>query len=235
MQGTSVPRKVPRNPFTLFKNLQVVNALVIAALINAVMYAIIAPISSIFEEAYPFLNQTKIGLCFLAVGGGMLIGSVLNGRILDWEYQKFKQAALKEFGEGTDVSKIPSFPLEKVLIFFYSKRHAIAEFLTFTVAQARLRLLPLHSTVMTVACVGYGWSLHHKVNIAVPLILQFISWYSISLSRLYAKILPVGFNSMAVLNSASTLMIDLAPTQSSSVTACVSFKTNLSFYFDAVP
>jgi len=117
VQGTSVPRKVPRNPFVLFKNLQVVNTLVIAALINGVMYAIIAPISSIFEEVYPFLNQTKIGLCFLAVGCGMLIGSVVTGRILDWEYQKFKQAAFKEFGEGADLSKIPSFPLEKVPLF----------------------------------------------------------------------------------------------------------------------
>jgi len=75
---------------------------------------------------------------------------------------------------------------------------------SFPLEKARLRLMPYFILVMAAACAGYGWCVEKKVNIAGPLILQFV----------------VGFISISVMNACSTLMIDLLPGQSSSVTAC---------------
>lgn len=37
-------------------------------IIYSVFYGVTATISTLFEEAYPFLSETDIGLCFLAIG-----------------------------------------------------------------------------------------------------------------------------------------------------------------------
>ncbi|KAI6103686.1 hypothetical protein EV401DRAFT_705346 [Pisolithus croceorrhizus] len=61
-----------------------------------------------------------------------------------------------------------------------------------------------HPTLDRVACcAGYGWCLHQKVNIAVPLVLQFACCFS----------------AITILNTTQTLLVDLLPAQSSSVTA----------------
>ncbi|CAA7265936.1 unnamed protein product [Cyclocybe aegerita] len=177
--------KVPRNPFRLFLNPDVDVLLVISALGCTVFYGVIATISSLFATIYPELNETTVGLCFLAIGGGMIIGSWANGRLLDYEYTKFKKLAEVPF-EGSpntaDITKEESFPLEK----------------------ARLRWMPYYILIMGAACAGYGWALERRVSLAVPLVLQFL----------------IGSVSIAIMNDASTLMIDLVPGQSSSVTAC---------------
>ncbi|KJA20565.1 hypothetical protein HYPSUDRAFT_188667 [Hypholoma sublateritium FD-334 SS-4] len=70
--------------------------------------------------------------------------------------------------------------------------------------KARLRLMPYYILSVAAICAGYGWCIERKVNIAVPLILQFVA----------------GWLTIAVMNATSTLNIDLVPGQSSSVTAC---------------
>ncbi|KDR85436.1 hypothetical protein GALMADRAFT_132132 [Galerina marginata CBS 339.88] len=169
--------KVPRNPFLLFLNPDVDVLLAISALICAVFYGIIATISTLFIAAYPYLNETTIGLCFLGVGGGMVIGSSTIGHVLDLEYKRFKVTA-----SGPDSNQEESFPLEK----------------------ARLRLMPYFIVVLIATCAAYGWCIKKQINIAGPLILQFV----------------IGYISIAIMNACSTLMIDLVPGQSSSVTAC---------------
>lgn len=180
---------VPQNPFRLFLNVDVLILLAINAIICSVYYGVIATMSTLLGSAYPFLNETTIGLCFLAAGGGMILGSSISGRVLDREYRAFK--AQEEFQMATNIfgiqvessnAKDDSFPIEK----------------------ARLRLLPYHIVLLAAACAAYGWCLQKRVNIAGPLILQII----------------VGYASIAIMNATSTLMIDLAPSQSSSITAC---------------
>jgi len=67
--------------------------------------------------------------------------------------------------------------------------------------------MPFCVFLLVSSCAGYGWAIQRQINIVCPLILQFI----------------VGFACMALMNSTSTLMIDLVPDQSSSVTACNNF------------
>jgi len=113
--------KVPRSPFRLFLNPDIDLLLLISAMTCALFYGVIATMSTaLFEATYPFLDETTIGFCFLAIGGGMIFGSLINGRMLDLEYQRFKKLAPARFEQPVDalhLAQDESFPLEKVCSF----------------------------------------------------------------------------------------------------------------------
>jgi len=116
----SIPSAKPsRNPFRLLAHTDIIILLFLNAIVCAVFYAFTATISTLFIVAYPYLSETEIGLCFLAIGGGMAIGSSLNGKILDWEYREFSkklkvgsQTVDEEPSQKHHVSS--NFPIEKV-------------------------------------------------------------------------------------------------------------------------
>lgn len=153
------PKRLLNNPLRLFFYLDVLNLLVFNAIIYGVFYAVNTTISTLFSSKYPFLNETDIGLCFLAIGGGMVFGTVLTGKMLDADYQRIKKQLVKKAEDDSgkhilpeDVTKDENFPIER----------------------ARLRMVPIFTAIFAVTCAGYGWSLQREVNIAVPLILQII-------------------------------------------------------------
>ena len=121
-KGPTVPRevsaKVFRNPFRLFLQPDILLLLALNAMTFAIFYGINAPVSSLFSAAYPFLNETKIGLCYLAMGGGSAVASSIIGPVLDWEYQTFRKRAeirITALGLTTaDITKEDFFPLEQV-------------------------------------------------------------------------------------------------------------------------
>ena len=121
-QGPTVARevtvKVFRNPFRLFLQPDILLLLALSAIVSSVFYGINTSISSLFSTAYPFLNETKIGLCYLAIGGGMIMASAIMGPVLDWEYRTFRRRAetrITALGLTTaDITKENSFPLEQV-------------------------------------------------------------------------------------------------------------------------
>jgi hypothetical protein len=131
--------------------------LIFTAAIYALFYAVLATISSSFNVIYPFLSQTSLGLCFLAIGGGMVIGSALSGKFLDKDYAKIanqmREAAAADPEmklSPDDVTKEENFPIER----------------------ARMRTMPIYLVIMVACCIGHGWCIDQKVNIAGPLILQ---------------------------------------------------------------
>jgi len=75
---------------------------------------------------------------------------------------------------------------------------------SFPIEKARLQVLPCVLFVYTVCVIGYGWTLQSRVSIVVPLILQFI----------------IGLAAIIILNAIQTLLVDLEPSQGSSITAC---------------
>ena len=176
---------------------------------NAVMYGVTASLSVIFEDVYPYLTQMGIGLCFMALGGGTLIGTWLSGKLTDSYYRKVRDDLIRQSRSNAEkdidakaFEKDPTFPIEK----------------------ARLQVLPCISLVYAACVVGYGWALQSRVTIAVPLILQFISRF-ISRSLLHVirltTSLVVGLLVVVILNPIQTLLVDLVPNQGSSITACV--------------
>ncbi|KAI6136303.1 MFS general substrate transporter [Pisolithus sp. B1] len=152
---------------------------------NAVFYAIIATISTIFQSTYPYLNETEIGLCFLASGFGTITGGLVIGKIMDRNYRLLKEKLVREHGIATSRPE---------------SHEAITHEENFPIEKARLKTIPIQLLIGVACCAGYGWCLHQKVNIAVPLVLQFAL--------------------IAILNTTQTLLVDLLPAQSSSVTAC---------------
>ena len=107
-----------RNPFRLFLQPDILLLLAPNAIVNAVFYGITASTSTLFSAAYPFLNVTTIGLCYLVIGGGMILGTSIMGRVLDWEYQTFRKRAETRVATlqltTADVTKEDFFPLEQV-------------------------------------------------------------------------------------------------------------------------
>ncbi|KAI4958839.1 hypothetical protein J4E86_004447 [Alternaria arbusti] len=79
------------NPFVLFTYPDVIVLLTFTGLVYAVNYTITATISSAFAKIYPELSETVLGLCYLPVGAGMILGSTMTGKMLDWEYRRIKE------------------------------------------------------------------------------------------------------------------------------------------------
>ena len=79
------------NPFVLFTYPDVIVLLTFTGIVYAVNYTITATISSSFAKIYPDLSETVLGLCYLPTGAGMIIGSTVTGKVLDWEYDRVKQ------------------------------------------------------------------------------------------------------------------------------------------------
>ncbi|KAI1788820.1 major facilitator superfamily domain-containing protein [Ganoderma leucocontextum] len=174
------------NPLLLFLYPDVTLLLLLNALVYSEFYAVTATISTLFQTTYPFLNQTDIGLCFLAIGGGMLVGGVVIGKLLDADYQRVKRTTLRRLEQ----EKVPTEDLIK-------EEHFPFEY-------ARLRTMPAYLAIFVIASIGYGWCLHAKVSLAGPLVLQII----------------IGWVTVSMMNSAQTLIIDLAPEHGSAITAC---------------
>lgn len=89
--------KTSINPFVLFTYPDVIVLLTFTGIVYAVNYTITATISSAFAKIYPSLSQTVLGLCYLPVGAGMIIGSTLTGKLLDYEYARIKERTGDKF------------------------------------------------------------------------------------------------------------------------------------------
>jgi hypothetical protein len=154
------PRKAFTNPLFMFTFPDVLIILIFNSTYYAVLYGVIASIAAIFEDEYPFLDETDIGLCFLAMGVGMLVGTLCSGKMMDFNYRKVRD----EFNRLSqiDKEKVDDKALEK-------------DDPAFPIEKARLQAVPYLVFVYTICVTGYGWSLNSNVSIAVPLILHFIS------------------------------------------------------------
>ncbi|EIW79693.1 MFS general substrate transporter [Coniophora puteana RWD-64-598 SS2] len=190
----SLTKEIPpprpfKNPLWLFTYPDVLNLLVLVGLFYASFSATLATISTLFNEVYPWLTETELGLVYLGTGGGLMLGSIFIGKMLNKDYQRFKAVFDKK--SGTDPEKAAT-------------HESGSTDLDFPVEKARLRIVPLFILINAAATFGYGWCLQKKVNLAGPLILTIIQ----------------GFVSVAIMSSQQTLLVDLVPTQGSSVTAC---------------
>jgi len=115
-----------KNPFLIFRNLDITMYLAISAISCTIFYGTLAPISSLFKHSYPFLTEIELGLCFLGMGFGMILGSFMMGRILDSEYARFRKrleapVINEEAAPGNSTLNEDFFPLELVCTIFTSR------------------------------------------------------------------------------------------------------------------
>jgi multidrug resistance protein len=89
--ATQTRTKHSINPFIILTYPDVIVLLTFTGIVYAVNYTITATISSAFARIYPDLSETVLGLCYLPTGAGMIIGSTMTGKMLDWEYSRIKK------------------------------------------------------------------------------------------------------------------------------------------------
>ncbi|KAG1755287.1 major facilitator superfamily domain-containing protein [Suillus paluster] len=183
-----LPGRKSSNPFRLFACVDVLNLLIFNGIQYAVFSAILATISSLFEKKYPQLTETDIGLCYLASGGGLALGAIFSGKLMDWDYRTTKKQLTRNFtpekGIPGDVISEEDFPIEST----------------------RLKRLPIWIIMFCAACAGYGWSLQARTSIAVPLILQFIIGFTeiamlTTIQTLLVDLVPLQGSSVTACNN----------------------------------
>ncbi|THU81798.1 MFS general substrate transporter [Dendrothele bispora CBS 962.96] len=193
-----MPKRKFQNPVRLLRYPDIPLILLFVGTNSAVFYAVAATISSLFVKVYPDLTEIEIGLCFLCIGGGMCFGSGFSGLILDWEWKRVGRAYYAKKGLTTAPEKNDGRSEMETL------KAWARDDLDFPVEYARLRFVPLVMVPFVASIMGYGWCLQKSAHIAAPLVLQFIS----------------GLTVITVFNAVQTYIVDLAPSQSSSVSAC---------------
>lgn len=159
------PKPLP-NPFKLFTYPDLCILLFSSAIPYCAFYAVTATLSSLFEETFPSLSESIIGVCFLGVGLGGICGTISVGKLLDRQYQYVKRRFEKSIENESE--KNVGIDGERTLI-------NINDHEDFPIERARMLLQHVWICIFSVTTIGYGWAIQSKVNIAVPLILQFIS------------------------------------------------------------
>ncbi|KAM0744136.1 hypothetical protein ACQRIT_001450 [Beauveria bassiana] len=148
----------------------------------------ITAMSSLFKDRYG-LSEMQIGLTFIANGVGCILGTLVNGRILDADYSRVKaQLAAATAAAGDSASEghdddVTSFPIEK----------------------ARLRLLPVFSLIQCLSILLFGWTIQYprSVPIAIPIISTFAT----------------GWAAISTVAAISTYLVDVFPDRSAAATA----------------
>ncbi|KAL4881661.1 major facilitator superfamily domain-containing protein [Aspergillus karnatakaensis] len=156
-------RATPRgrsNPFRLLLYPDIALTLTYTGIIHAVNYTITTTISSSFAEIYPDLSETAIGLCYLAGGGGMILGSTITGKLLNRDYARIKKKCEENRSRADDGH--PSTTGD----------HDVP------VEYARLRMTPILLFLLVGCVLAWGWLLQRRVHLAVPMILQVILGYT---------------------------------------------------------
>lgn len=138
-----------------------------------------ASTSTLFINLYG-ISDLQAGLIYLPSGIGSCIGAYGAGPVLERDYRR----TARKHNITIDVrggDNMANFPIEK----------------------ARFRSIWYVITAASVSMIGYGWALYFKVNMVVPLVLQFI----------------IGFSTAAIFNMCGALLVDVHPSSPSTAQA----------------
>ncbi|GAA5891148.1 hypothetical protein JCM5296_004909 [Sporobolomyces johnsonii] len=186
----------PFAPLKMFKEKDVFLVLTFNSACYTLFYTITTSTGSTFKNTY-HLNETELGLCFIANGVGCLLASFLNGPRMTADYKAVAAQVGKEKEAKRAEAGIDAATEEK------ERKKDLNDLSTFPIEKARLRSLPYYFAVLIACSIVYGWVLDKGVHLSVPLIMQFF----------------VGISVTSIFNMVSTLVVDLYPGQSASATA----------------
>lgn len=136
-------------PLTYAKEMDILMLLILYMMQYAAFYTVTTSLPYLFTSIYN-LNETMVGLSYFPSGVGCIVGSVLQGKILNRDYKKM-QARFAPSGKENSTCKL-HMPLE----------------------HARLRTVWIHALIFNVLLVVYGWCLYVKAHISAILIIHFI-------------------------------------------------------------
>lgn len=114
-------------------------------------FAVMIPLQDVIRRQYNF-NDLQVGLCYIPFASGSVVGSIIVGKLLNWNYVRVANAigisADKKRGE--DLRK---FPIEK----------------------ARLDLIWPFVGLAIVTIAIWGWVVTANTNLAAPLVVIFFT------------------------------------------------------------
>ncbi|KAF3911420.1 hypothetical protein ABW20_dc0103845 [Dactylellina cionopaga] len=119
-------------------------------------YAMLVPLQDVIRRRYNF-NDLQVGLCFIPFAMGSVIGSVVMGKLLNWNYAR----VAKSIGMSADRKKgddLRKFPIE----------------------QARLDLMWPCTGLAVAMIIAWGWVVDSGTNLAAPLIVLFFAGAGLS-------------------------------------------------------
>ncbi|KDQ20614.1 hypothetical protein BOTBODRAFT_313240 [Botryobasidium botryosum FD-172 SS1] len=197
------------------------------SIVYGAFYAVTSTQPRLFQRDYG-LNELQIGLTFLPSGVGSLLATIASGKIIDRHYKYYASldsskppavptpapAGDSEQQPSTDAKEIavvPADPEKAAVASVSSPQPSVAPRpkkksappLYFPIEKARLKAVPWYLIPYVASFIGYGWCVHEKVHISVLLIFQFI----------------IGYTSTSMFGNLNTLLVDLCPGSSASVTA----------------
>lgn len=180
-------------PFKILFSKVAAPIIVFLAIYYAVWQMSITALSSLFADRYG-LNETQVGLTFIANGVGSMVGTLITGWILDMDYCRVKasheaKAHHTEPELGADQAQSQAIDRED-----------------FPLERARLRLVPAFSIVQCMSIIAFGWSVHYapRVHIAVPIITTFVTgWTAVSTQSIIMTYLVDVYSDRSAAASAS--------------------------------
>ncbi|KAK7530458.1 major facilitator superfamily transporter [Phyllosticta citricarpa] len=119
-------------------------------------FCLIVPMPDLFARKYSF-NNLQIGLCYIPFSAGAMIGSILCGRFLDYNFRR--------------VARAQGFPID---------RKRAADLRNFPIEIARLQVVMGPLLIGAASVLVWGWVLSQKTTLAAPLIVLFIGGFMLS-------------------------------------------------------
>lgn len=137
----------PLQPLLYIKEMDVLMHLTFYGAQYAASYAVTTTTPYFLARLYG-LNESLIGVCYLSSGLGCVLGSILQGKVLNINYRRMeKQYALAISRLGFD-----DLPIEA----------------------NRMHTMWFHAAVSNIILVLYGWCIHVKAHIGILLAIHFL-------------------------------------------------------------
>lgn len=167
-------------PFTVLLNFEIFCFLLAGGMQFMVWTMALASLSTILEKSYHY-SMIEIGLCYLSPGFATLLGSLVSGIIIDWNYKRHLKL-VENYNHINDGNQI-----------------------MISLPKARLEITIIPTIVLLCCFIVFGWCFQEKVSIAPILVAAFI----------------FSFCTIFFMSALTTLLVDLYPKQSSSLTSCI--------------
>ena len=119
-------------------------------------YAMLVPLQSVIRERYDF-NDLQVGLCYIPFACGAIAGSVITGKLLNWNYVR----VAKSIGMSPDRKRgddLRKFPIEK----------------------ARLEIMWPWTLLAVATTAVWGWVVDSGTSLAAPLVILFLAGMALS-------------------------------------------------------
>ena len=119
-------------------------------------FAVLVPLQDVIRRRYDF-NDLQVGLCFIPFSVGSVVGAVIVGKLLNWNYARVARSigVSPDRKRGDDMRK---FPIER----------------------ARLDLLWPWTLLAVGMIIAWGWTVNSGTSLAAPLVVLFFAGAGLS-------------------------------------------------------